>query len=56
MRMKTVLKWGAIACIPGGVPLAIAVWVIRRAMTKNTVTVVRVPNTPVLKVHRGGKA
>lgn len=53
--MRALLKWTAIAIVPFGIPAAIAVWVIRRALTKNTVTVVRVTNTPVLKVHRGGK-
>lgn len=59
-------KWlyaAALVFVPGvltaaaiGAVVAVPVWVWRRYKTKNTVTVIKPPTMPVLKIVNGGKA
>lgn len=54
--MRNWVLAAALCLIPGGVVLAVGIAIWRRANTRNRVTVVNPPKSPVLKVMKGGRA
>lgn len=50
-----IMKWTAIAIVPGFAGIALAVWAYRRFTTRNRVIVVREPTTKFV-CYRGGRS
>lgn len=53
--MRRLLKYAAIAIVPFGIPVAVGVWLLRRATVKNAVIIVREPSTKLV-CYRGGRS